>query len=364
MSDALRILHINDQRSFGGGENQTRLLVEELERLGVENHVLLRSGGGLRARLEGKLPAGRLHDLPPGPPALMLPFAAASLARRHDIQLAHAHSGRSTIGLTRLPEGVLRVAHRRIPEPLSTRSLRRARGCDAVISISGAIRSVLERQRLGGGEGPCIRTIYSSVEELHPTTLRFALEGSPAFAYLGHFRRHKGLDVLLDGLALIDGEFPGLKIHLLGEGEEEAALREQARRLGLGQRVSFIPFQSNPADWLAAIDLLLLPSRDEGLGSVALQAQSLGKAVLGCRAGGIPECVRHGETGWLVPPEDPQALAEGIRLLAGNEKLRRKLGAAGPAWIASRFSSGAMAAATLELYHELVDGRPGPGAFA
>ncbi len=353
MIQALRVLHVNDQAASGGGENQTRLLIRELEALGVENHLLHARGAWLKAQLADLLPAERFHQLPPFPPALSLPFVSRQLAHRLKPDLVHAHTGKATLAFSWLPAEVHSVMHRRIPEALSARGLSRARRANAVIAISQAIFHQLEAQGLSTQR---LHLVHSSVEELACKAGPLPECDGPVFAYLGYFRRHKGLDLLLDALALLDLNKLKLTILLIGQGPEEQALKAQAASLKLGDRVRFLPFQPKPCPWLKAIDLLLLPSRSEGLGSVALQAQSLGTPVLGCRAGGIPEAVTHDQGGWLVSPEDPQALAKAIQLLATDHDLRQRLAAAGPAHIAAHFTAGRMAEKTLGLYRELLSG--------
>jgi glycosyltransferase involved in cell wall biosynthesis len=351
VTQSLRVLHVNDQAASGGGENQTRLLIRELEALGVENHLLHVRGAWLKAQLADLLPAERFHSLPAFPPALSLPFVTRMLVRRLKPDLVHAHTGKSTLGFSWLPADATCVMHRRIPEALSSRALARARRANGVIAISRAIFHQLEEQGLNANR---LHLIHSSVELLDCDAGPLSECDGPVFAYLGYFRRHKGLDLLLDALALLDPDKLKLTVLLIGEGPEEQALKSQAARLNLGERVRFLPFQPEPCPWLKAVDLLLLPSRSEGLGSVALQAQSLGTPVLGCRAGGIPEAVIHDLSGWLVPPEDPQALAEALRLLATDQALRQRLAAAGPAHIAANFTAKRMAEKTIELYRWLI----------
>lgn len=349
----LRLLHLNASAGYGGGEHQTWLLVTELERLGVENHVLARCGSRLAARLARALPAGRVHLLPSFAVSLGLPLAAAWLTRRLGVTHLHAHTGRATLGFL-LAGRVIRVAHRRIPDLPRHDGLRRLRGADAVLCISAEIARRLAAAGLGAGGRPRVETVHSSVEELERTSLQLAaLAGSPALGFLGHFRRHKGLDLLLRALpALLPGH-PGLVLHLVGGGEEESSLRALAAELKLGDVVRFHPFTDQPLETLAALDLFVMPSREEGMGSVALQAQALGIPVLATRAGGIPEGVAHGLTGWLVEPESVPALVEGLRRLLDDTVWRRSLGEAGPAWVRERFSVSTMARRTLEIDREL-----------
>ena len=345
----LRLLHLNASAGYGGGEHQTWLLVTELERLGVENHVLARRGSRLAARLARELPAGRVHLLPPFAVSLTLPLASAWLAWRLGVTHLHAHTGRATLGFL-LAGRVFRVAHRRIPDLPRHDGLRRLRGADAVLCISAEIARRLAATGLGAGGKPRLETVHSSVEELERTSLRPAiLAGSPVLGFLGHFRRHKGLDLLLRALPALLPAHPGLVLHLVGGGVEETSLRALAAELKLGDAVRFHPFTDQPLETMAALDLFVMPSREEGMGSVALQAQALGIPVLATTAGGIAEGVAHGLTGWLVEPESVPALAEGLRRLLDDAAWRRSLGEAGPAWVREHFSAALMAHRTLSI---------------
>jgi glycosyltransferase involved in cell wall biosynthesis len=350
---SLRVLHVNDQKSFGGGENQTLRLIFALEILGVKNHLLGHARGVLRERLTGS--NCTFHPLPPGPPALILPLSTYFLRQSQTFDLLHAHSGRSARAMSGC--GALPVViHRRIPDRSSTSGLARMKKADGVLCVSSAIRQGL----LNWGLHPDrVHTIYSSVDTaaLNPASLD--LPGSPCLGFLGHFRRHKGLDLLLQALPGILPEFPDLHLHLVGEGKEEPNLRALSTSLNLDGHVHFHAFQSRPADWLNALDLFVMPSREEGLGSVALQAQYLKVPVLATRVGGIPEGVAHGITGHLVEPNDSGALEKGLRAVLHDHDQMKRFAEAGPSRICDHFSVEMMAQKTKAIYEQILQGHTG-----
>ncbi len=135
----------------------------------------------------------------------------------------------------------------------------------------------------------------------------------------------KGVDVLVEAFPRVLESLPGAGLLLVGGGSEYAPLKARAEQLGIGAAVTFTDHQTNPAPYLAAADLAVLPSRREGLPVSALEAFALGRAVVATAVGGTPDVVRDGETGWLVPPEDPAALADAIvsALSQPDERIRR-----------------------------------------
>jgi len=139
---------------------------------------------------------------------------------------------------------------------------------------------------------------------------------------------HKGIDVLLRALSLLQAPRPSLD--LVGIGWEENRLRELARRLSLGDRVRFRGQldRDELAGCLVGATVFVLPSRSENFPLAILEAMHAGVAVVTTRVGGIPEAVRNGLEALVVPPEDPAALAEALARALNDRALRQRLTAA------------------------------------
>jgi glycosyltransferase involved in cell wall biosynthesis len=155
----------------------------------------------------------------------------------------------------------------------------------------------------------------------------------------------KGIDVALRALA----ELPDTYLVVLGEGQERARLEALARELGVGNRVYLPGRVPDVAAWLQRASVLVHPVRWEGFGLALLEAMLSGLPVVASRVSSVPEIVVDGETGLLVPPDDPQALAQGIRTALANPQY----GEAGRARAHAEFSVERMARRTLELYERL-----------
>lgn len=160
----------------------------------------------------------------------------------------------------------------------------------------------------------------------------------------------KRLDVLLSALALLEDAHA----LVVGYGPEEQRLRAMAEGLGLGARVRFVGYQEDVWPWLAACDVFALSSDWEGMPNAVLEAMGAGLPVVATAAGGTPDVVVDGETGLLVPPGDPAALAAALGRLIQDSELRRTMGAAG--WRRARacFSVQQMVERTQALYVELL----------
>lgn len=187
--------------------------------------------------------------------------------------------------------------------------------------------------------------------------------GLPADAFvcavLGRLSSWKGQDVLVRALAtppLAAGESVALVAGDAWPGEErhERALRELAAALDLGDRVRFAGFRDDVDNVYGAADVVVVPStRPDPLPNSALEAAAAGCCVVAAGHGGLPEIVRDGETGRLVPPGDPGALAAVLAELAADPAQRERLGAAAAADVADRFSVTRLLERTQSLYDEL-----------
>jgi phosphatidylinositol alpha-1,6-mannosyltransferase len=153
---------------------------------------------------------------------------------------------------------------------------------------------------------------------------------------VGRLVPRKGVDMLLAALAVVATRHPDIVLVVAGEGPDRERLESEARRLGLEDRVLFlgpVPEEELP-DLYAAADLFVLPAREdgdevEGFGIVFCEAAATGLAVVGGDSAGVADAVRHGETGILVPPSDPRAIAGAIMELLEDDDRRRSMGAAG-----------------------------------
>lgn len=162
----------------------------------------------------------------------------------------------------------------------------------------------------------------------------------------------KGFDLLVRALPAIVREVPAARLLLVGEGPERAALEAEARGLGVAERLVLVGAHAEVVLFLSAADLLVAPSRNEGLGRALVEAMALGRPVVATRVGGIPAVVIDGETGRLVPPENPDALAGAVIELLGDGGLRHRMGEAGRRR-AEQFSLKVMEARLLDLYRAL-----------
>jgi glycosyltransferase involved in cell wall biosynthesis len=134
----------------------------------------------------------------------------------------------------------------------------------------------------------------------------------------------KGLGTLLTAMARLRVAHPQARLRLVGQCPEEQHLRRLAARLGLGDTVAFlghVPLPALAAEYANA-DVFCLPSRQEGFGIVYLEAMAAGLPVVACRSSAVPEVVADGDTGLLVPPLDPGALAVALARLADDAPLR------------------------------------------
>jgi len=143
----------------------------------------------------------------------------------------------------------------------------------------------------------------------------------PHLVVAGRLRKEKGFDVLLDAMPAIIQSFPSVRLAVLGEGPQESELKAQAARLGVVEHVDFMGFRQNPWPYIKHADLFVLASRFEGLPNAMLEALALGTPVVATDcSGGIREIPRSAGRITLVPPDSPNALAEGIIAALGQRK--------------------------------------------
>jgi glycosyltransferase involved in cell wall biosynthesis len=158
--------------------------------------------------------------------------------------------------------------------------------------------------------------------------------------------------------AMTDPKLAGARLILVGDGPQEPALRAQIAELGLGERVTLAGRQDDVLPWLRALDVFALPSTDnEGLPQALMQAMACELPVVTTAAGAIPELVRGGENGLVVPAGNPAALAEAIARLLGDRALAGRLAAAGRREVEQKHTKAAMLDAMEDVFRAAIASR-------
>ena len=181
--------------------------------------------------------------------------------------------------------------------------------------------------------------------------------GIPADAFavgtVGRLTAVKGQRYLLEAAAKLSRDIPGLFCILLGDGELREELKAGASDLGIGEHVLFLGWRDDVAAIISVFDVFVLPSLNEGMGRVIVEAMASGKPVVASDVGGIRNLVGDKENGILVRPADPEGLAKGIKDLYGDPKRRVRMGEAGRLKAAA-FSDRAMIEKIDTLYSEMI----------
>ncbi len=354
----MRILHVDPERGWGGGEVQVRTLLRELVARGHAVTLAAHPGGPLMQELAGS--GVRMRPLSIRNNAdVVAGLRLRRLVRGHDVVHFHTARAHALAPFCRGLGARLVVTRRMDYVPRGGPYVRWLynRVVDAVIAISDGVRAALVQ---AGVEPARIRVVPSGVDVAAMTappearaTLRREWEVADddvLVAVIGVLEKRKGHDVLLSAAMLPATKNRRVRYVFVGEGATREVLTEAVGRLALPVR--FAGFRNDVAACLAAADVVAMPSRQEGLGVAALEAMAAGRPVVASRVGGLREAVEPNVTGLLVPPDDPAALATAIGSLAADPARRAQFGAAGRARILARYTGARMADGTLACYGE------------
>lgn len=365
----LKTLHLETGRHLYGGPRQVLLLLDGLKKRGIEATLACPTESAIAAAAQA---AG--HPVITHPIGGDLDVSAVSFLTRTVQQLKpdllHAHSRRGAdyfgglaAALARIPA----ILTRRVDSPdTPVLGTLKYRAYDRVVAISAAVRGQLEREGLPPEK---LRTIRSAVDAdaCQPTWTRerflaeFGFEDTDrVVAVVAQLIPRKGHSLLLEAWPMVRRRCPDARLLVLGAGPLQAELEGRleaaagADSEGLAATVTFAGFRPDLREFLGRVDLVVHPAAREGLGVSLLEAQAAGVPVVAVAAGGVPEAVADGNTGLLVAPGDPVALAEAVILLLDDPGWRRQLGVAATARIRAGFGPDRMVESYIELYREVL----------
>jgi len=336
------VLHLCESSDTGGAESVLISLVEGLDKNRYKSVVCLLSDGWLSAELKKRrietivIPQPRSFDV------LWL-FRVYRLLRDRRIDLMHSHEFATNVYASFLSRisgiPVIATAHGKnyYAEKWRRRAAYRFVARQSVmVAVSHDLKRFLAQRVAIPPER--IRVVHNGIdlsryavhEGNHAVRAKLGISASQrVIGTVGNLFAVKGQTYLMRACKAVVSAFPNCVLLVAGEGEQLGALEKEASNLGIARNVRFLGFRDDVPALLQAMEVFVLPSLSEGLPLALLEALALQKPVVATNVGGIPEIVEDGVTGYLVPPKNPEALADKILLLLRDPQMASNIGQAG-----------------------------------
>jgi glycosyltransferase involved in cell wall biosynthesis len=278
---------------------------------------------------------------------LIASFLARGMIGMPVVVTAHGFGGESSWWKSQVKKDMMRILTRRT---------------DLIISISLYVQNRILRFF---GTDVKVATIYNGINTdfFNPNIngdcirKRLNLEGRFIVLFVGRLAWNKGLPDLIKAVAIAKTKISNIALLICGRGKLLDEVKKEVNILGIENLVRFIGFVETRElpSYYASSDVVCFPSIFEPFGLVPLEAMSMSRPVIATEVGGIPEAVKDGENGILVPPRSPSRLAEALSELALNPSLRYEMGRKGRKIVEERFSIERMARETHKYYTSLLN---------
>lgn len=358
----VRVLLVDLESAWRGGQSQALLLLQGLGARGYEAELLAVSGAALAERAQA---AGiPVHTAAANFRRLGAARLLRRLLRERRFDVVHANEAHALTAawLAGAHRQAPVVVSRRVAFPLHANRLARARYQSArcVLAISRFVAKSVVDSGLPAG---VISVVYDGVAvppPCSPESRRRACErwgiapGEPLLGCVGYLLPEKGQESLLRAFPEIHARVPNCRLLLAGDGPCRQRLDRLAKQLGVHSAVLFAGHVEDVSEVYRALDLFVFPSLAEPLGTSLLAAMSCGLPVMAVAAGGVPEVIEEG-SGLLLAQSSPEEIARAAVGLLLDRELAARLGAAARRVIERRFTADHMVDATLKIYSEICD---------
>jgi len=365
----IKVLQLIEGLNLGGAETKLMELVAHMDRDRFETVVCsLGMGDRIKEEFE-KLGVEFITMARQQRVDLGLIFKVAKLIRERQVDvvmttLFYADVLGALAGVFSKPKAVFSWETISAPEWLLTHRLLvyrfAMRFCTRVISVSHATAKWLIEKR-GVPRDKVVVIPYGVNLDLYRAgenpELKQKLGIEPDAKVVGVVARlhpQKGHRYLIEAAKSIVAKNPKTKFVIVGDGELRAGLEEMARAKNVAGNFMFLGFRKDVKDLMRVFDVFCLPSLYEGLPNVVLEAMATAKPVVATAVDGTPELIVENETGYLVPPADPHALAEKISLLVANQEMARRFGSNGLKRVKAEYSLEKQVEGFQNLYHSFV----------
>jgi len=362
----IKILHIDTEMGWRGGQQQAVYLFEGLIRRGFETVFVCRPDSELSGYFKNKelphieIPMRNELDM----------FSAcriASYARKNGFNILHLHSAHAhTIGLlVKLFYRKLKlIGVRRVDFKIKKNIFSRFKYNSSLINMIVCISSEIKKIMLECGVNEDKLTVIHSGVDINKfdnietdTLLREKYgiaKDSIIIGTVAALVGHKDYPNLIKAAAIVTDKAKQAVFIAVGEGKNENEIKQIHSNLKLGNKFIFAGYQKEVGKYLKAFDIFVLASKKEGLGTSVLDAQSIGLPVIAAKAGGIPEMIENGVNGILVDKQNHEELANAILELVHDPEKRNLIGKNGKETV-SKFSIENTVEKNINLYKELLE---------
>jgi len=362
----MKTLHINTERTWRGGEQQTLYLLRSLKERRIKSHLACQPGSPMEKKA---LEAG-VEVFPiamRGEVDLPASLRIRKLITRHGYDIVHSHTSHAhTLAFfASLGCGTCRLVTRRVDFSIFRNRFLPINGikyrfmADYYIAISHQIKQVMVKDGIAADR---IFVVHSGIDPQRfaraagdHLTEEFNLRPDERVVInVAHLAGHKGQKYLVGAIPHVLAAIPNVRFFIIGKGELMSELQALSVSLGIGHALTFTGFRNDVGAFYKIADLFVMSSVQEGLGTAILDALALGKPVVAANSGGIPEIIRDGQTGRLVEAANPQALAKGIIEMLTNVEQAGAMARRGQDDVKAKFSINAMVESNLAVYNRLL----------
>ncbi|MFQ5900439.1 MAG: glycosyltransferase family 4 protein [Thermodesulfobacteriota bacterium] len=364
MKKGLSILHTESSRGWGGQENRTLQECIGLQKMGARVIILCQPESKLTQKAGDAGIEVRTHYMRNSIDVSAICFILG-LIKEENIDVVSTHSGKdSMIGAlagrlsSRRPR-IVRTRHLALP---ITSKVTYSILPHKIVTVSEHVRDYLVN-----GEGirsDKVVVVPTGIElnRFDPDSITSVLrkdigvgDDVPLVGTTAILRMKKGHHILLEAIKLVLKRVPRAIFLFIGDGPQTDNIKKRIKESGLNDSVLLLGLRKDIPEILGALDLFVLPTLQEALGTAILEAMAMGKSVVATRVGGVPEVVKDGINGILVDPDDPQGLADAIIKLLKDKDRGMEMGSKGRVFVEKKYSIENMVKDMYALYQGLIE---------
>ena len=359
------ILHTESSTGWGGQENRTLQECIGLKKRGARVIILCQPDSRLNKRASAEGIEVRTCRMKKSYDILAIKYIM-NLIRSENIDIISTHSGRDSLlagiagRLSRKRPIIVRTRHLALP---ITSKFTYSLLAHKVVAVSEYVKQYLIEKKIVSGKVTAIPTGIDT-DKFNPQKVNDSLrqelglqKDTPLIGTIAILRKKKGHHTILDAMPLVLKEIPDAVFVFAGDGPQRDNILNKIKASGLSGKVFMLGLRKDIPEILKSIDVFALPTLQEALGTSFIEAMAMGKPVIGADVGGVGEVIKNGVNGYLVEPDDPQALAEAIIKMLKDRETARLIGMEGRKIVEKNYTVEKMCERMYALYLSLIKDR-------